>query len=96
MDGMSNNFRNLSLGAAEWKPLAPPSNTRDVNKDRNSSNSTSNRNSDLNAGEVKEFIPGQGWTVPTSTAQMGITNTNESQIGRYIFYVLFYLLMIHQ
>lgn len=78
MDGMNNNFGNLSLGAAEWKPHAPSNPSRDRNI-----SSISNTNSDLNAGQVKEFIPGQGWTVPSSNSQVGASNTNETHIGRY-------------
>ena len=72
MDGMNNNLGNLSLGATEWKP-------KGVNT--NVSRST---NSDLNAGQVKEFIPGQGWTVSPSNAQVqAMTNApNEAHIGR--------------
>ena len=79
---MNNNFGNLSLGAAEWKPPAPSSN---VHKNRNNTgtgSSTSNTNSDLNAGQVKEFIPGQGWTVPPFSDQTGTTNADKVQIGR--------------
>lgn len=77
MDGINNNFGNLSLGAAEWKPPASSS-TRGVNR---ISSSTSHTNSDLNAGQVKEFIPGQGWIVQSSSAQESATTTNEAQIA---------------
>ena len=72
MDGMNNNFGNLSLGAAEWNP-------RGVSRNVSTS---SNTNSDLNAGQVKEFIPGQGWTVSSANTQVVTNNANEAHIGR--------------
>ena len=79
MDGMNSNFGNLSLGAAEWKPHSQPK-MRGFN-----TNLSSETNSDLNAGQVKEFIPGQGWTVsPSDDAdnQVAASNTNETHSGR--------------
>jgi hypothetical protein len=78
---MNNNFGNLSLGAAEWKPPAPSS-TRGVHTNSSTGSSTSNTNSDLNAGQVKEFIPGQGWIEQSSSDHVGATNTIEAHIGR--------------
>ena len=73
---MNNNFGNLSLGAAEWKPHLQE-NSRGVNM-----NTSSNSTSDLNAGQVKEFVPGQGWTVSPSNAQVVTSGTNDELIGR--------------
>jgi len=55
MDELNSNFGQLSTSAAEWKPggVAGASSTR----------SAAVSDSDLNAGAVKEFVPGQGWVV---------------------------------
>jgi hypothetical protein len=55
MDEVNNQSGNLSLGAAEWKPAS-----------LSSSIDEKDGNSDLNAGTVNEFIPGQGWTASTA------------------------------
>lgn len=56
MDEANNRLGNLSLRAAEWKPSTLASNVVD-----------NDGNSDLNAGTVKEFIPGQGWTASAAS-----------------------------
>jgi hypothetical protein len=70
---MNSNFGNLSLRAAEWKPRQSSNNTDD---------NITTTSSDLNPGQVKEFIPGQGWTVTASNSQLEVPNTREVQGGR--------------
>jgi PAB-dependent poly(A)-specific ribonuclease subunit 3 len=89
MDGMNSNFGNLSLRAAEWKPSQQHSNNTN-------NSSTATTNSDLNPGQVKEFIPGQGWSDSTASnvqvADAVPNNTTERQSGMYKIHtrILFY------
>jgi len=61
MDELNHNFGQLSTSAAEWKPAAAASTTAAVTS--SSAVDGSPADSDLKAGAVKEFVPGQGWVV---------------------------------
>jgi hypothetical protein len=72
MDEANSRLGNLSLRATEWKPSSLSS-TIDSNNNKDA-------NSDLNAGTVKEFIPGQVWTA-SAAAEASPVETNEAHGG---------------
>jgi hypothetical protein len=80
MDGINSNFGSLSLGAAEWNP--PQQSHRNATDVQNS-NTPNTTTSDLNPGQVNEFIPGQGWTVPSTNTHVAISNPITTHVGTW-------------
>lgn len=88
MDGFNNNFGNLSLGAAEWQPPSHSQAQKNMqqqqlsnlryNDNHNRNNNKHATNSDfVNPNQVKEFIPGQGWSVSSASAPSTKTSRND-------------------
>ena len=57
----------LSTSAREWTP-GGASNATNKGNDWYASGNGSGGDSDLNPAAVKEFVPGKGWSVTTSSA----------------------------
>ncbi|CAJ1959163.1 unnamed protein product [Cylindrotheca closterium] len=69
MDRLNSDFNRLSTSAREWTPTitttqAPPRGTGTGSSDQSANTSVE---SDLNANAVKEFVPGKGWSVASSS-----------------------------
>jgi hypothetical protein len=70
MDEINSQFGRLSTSAAEWKPGATAA-TRTASQpsllQQAAAHERTASGSDLRASAVKEFVPGQGWSVPAAT-----------------------------